>query len=146
MEPSRIEPESNIYEQALDLRYELFFKKFKLPKSITIDELEETSEHFVIQKGATLVAYGRLTNLEGKIYKISQVVVQPSMQRSGHGTKLLQKMLSHAKSIGASRIELNSQVSVKSIYSRLGFTEFGDVYPSKSTGLPHVKMYLELAT
>ena len=146
MEPTRIEPENNIYDQALDLRYELFFKEFDLPKSIVIDELEENSEHFVILNGVALVAYGRLTNLELKTYKISQVVVQPDMQRKGHGTKLLQKMLSHAKEIGATQVELNSQVSAKDIYSRLGFAEFGEVYPSKTTGLPHVKMCLELAT
>ena len=146
MEPTRIEPENIIYQQALDLRYELFFEEFKLPKSIVIDDLEEHSEHFVIQEGNALIAYGRLTNLGFKAYKISQVVVQPAMQRKGHGTKLLKKMLSHATKVGATRVELNSQVSAKGIYAHLGFTEVGDVYPSKTTGLPHVKMHLEPAT
>ena len=146
MEPTNIETEDTIYEQVLDLRYELFFKAFDLPKSIVVDDLEEYSEHFVIQQGEALVAYARLTDQGSKTYKISQVVVQPAMQRKGFGTKLLKKMLSHAQEIGATRVELNSQVSAKGIYSRLGFSELGEVYPSKSTGLPHVKMQLELAT
>jgi len=130
------------YTQGLSLRYELFFKEFDLPESIVIDELEPISKHIVLANHDNLIAYGRLTDLGGSIYKISQVVVRPSMQRRGYGKALLDKMICTAKSMGANSIELNSQVAAAPLYKGLGFAKTGRAYASKTTGIPHVKMVL----
>jgi GNAT superfamily N-acetyltransferase len=40
-----------------------------------------------------LIAYGRLTHLEGKEFIISQMVVEPNFQSQGFGGKIMESML-----------------------------------------------------
>jgi len=142
----RLSTDDDFYKQAIDLRYELFFKKLKLPFSIVQDDLESVSEHFGMRKGNTLYAYGRLTKLDSREYKISQVAVCPSFQRKGYGKELLSNIIEFAKNADAKLIELNSQVSVVGLYRGFGFIETGNTYPSKTTGVSHVKMVLHPVT
>jgi predicted GNAT family N-acyltransferase len=67
------------------------------------------------------------------------------MQGKGHGKRLLEEIIKVASLVGAKTIELNSQTSATAIYRSLGFKETGNHYPSKSTGVQHVKMLLECA-
>lgn len=129
-----------MYAQAVKLRYELFFKAFHLPESIVVDEWEAISIHVATDDTGSLVAYGRLSELETGVFKISQVVVRPELQRQGHASRLVTVLVNRAMTVGATRIELNAQVSARALYKRLGFFEAGPVYPSKTTGLPHVRM------
>jgi predicted GNAT family N-acyltransferase len=145
MKIEQIETEQDIYRQALELRYELFFKEFELPIDIVQDEIESSSKHFGMTQENYLVAYGRLTDLGERHFKISQVVVQSVMQGKGHGKRLLEEIIKVASLVGAKTIELNSQTSATAIYRSLGFKETGNHYPSKSTGVQHVKMLLECA-
>lgn len=104
------------------------------------NHLEKESIHIVIADGHSLVAYGRLFEIKSNTFKVSQLVVTPVLQRRGYGPQLLQCLIDRAVAGEAAQIELNSQASAKSLYSRLGFVEVGDVYPSKTTGVSHVKM------
>ena len=56
MNIEEIEIDNPLYEKALDLRYRLFFEEFKLPKSVTADELESFSTHIVIMESEQLLA------------------------------------------------------------------------------------------
>lgn len=140
MRTSEIDRENPLYFEALKLRHELFFKEFGLPESIVADELEIDSIHIAIADEKRLVAYGRLSEIESGIFKLSQIVVIPARQRRGYGSQLVRRLVDLAISRGATQIELNSQVAAKSLYSKLGFVEAGDVYPSRTTGIPHIKM------
>ncbi|MCJ8314223.1 MAG: GNAT family N-acetyltransferase [Saccharospirillaceae bacterium] len=142
MKVYQISTSDNLYNQALGLRYKLFFEEFGLPKDIVKDEFESSSTHHCIYNKEKLVAYGRLTKLENSNFKISQVVVRHSLQRQGYASSLLSGIISAAYSQGAKTIELNSQVKAVSLYKILGFVESGEHYPSKSTAIPHVKMVL----
>ena len=142
MKTIQITIDHDFYQQALDLRYELFFKEFDLPKDVVKDQLEDSSKHLGIALDNELIAYGRLTDLGSENYKISQVVVRTSLQGSGYGKELLKGIIKYAQSIGANSIELNSQVTAKPLYYKFGFKESGTQYPSKSTGIPHVRMVL----
>lgn len=142
MSIKRLATDHDFYRQALALRYQLFFEKYDLPKSIVLDELESDSEHFGMIEENDLFAYGRLTEIAFEQYKISQVVVQPSLQRKGYGKVLLNAIIDVAKNAGAKKIELNAQVSAVAFYEGLGFEETGNTYPSKTTGLAHLKMVL----
>ncbi|GAB5386998.1 MAG: GNAT family N-acetyltransferase [Aliiglaciecola sp.] len=146
MNVTQISTDQNFYEQALDLRYKLFFEEFGLPKGTEKDHFEAHSIHFGLTNKESLVAYRRLSNLGSSTFKISQVVVTPTKQRQGHGTALLRHIINYAQGNGARSIELNSQVAATSLYSNLGFHETGAHYPSRTTGVPHVKMVLGFAT
>lgn len=140
MRTIEINREHPLYFEALKLRHELFFKEFGLPESIVADELEVGSIHMAIADGQRLVAYGRLSEIESGIFKLSQLVVTSTLQRRGYGSQLVKCLVDRAVADGAVQIELNSQLTVKPLYSKLGFAEVGDVYPSRTTGIPHIKM------
>ncbi|WP_236781700.1 hypothetical protein [Aliivibrio fischeri] len=80
MEIINLQSTDDIYQQALNLRYDLFFREPGLPKEILVDDLEENSTHVAIVEKSELYAYGRLSEIAKGIFKISQMVVQPKMQ------------------------------------------------------------------
>jgi predicted GNAT family N-acyltransferase len=143
MDIEQIDTNSNLYKQALDLRYRLFFEEHGLSRNVVLDDIESSSRHYCISLSDDLLAYGRLTELGACNFKISQVVVPPVLQRRGYGKSLLKGIISSAYEFGAKTIELNSQVKAVSLYHSLGFKESGNKYPSKTTGISHVKMVLK---
>lgn len=130
----------------MELRYRTFFKDFNLPKSITPDELEPESTHIALLNDQDLVAYGRLSLLRQGVYRISQVIVPEPYRGNGHATSLLNKMVERSGELGASRVELNAQVSAQKLYERCGFVATEKPYKVKLTGVEHVKMAAALST
>jgi hypothetical protein len=57
MEPIEIQKNSFLYQQALEMRYRLFFEEHGLPKSILYDSAEDKSAHFAISHDSELIAY-----------------------------------------------------------------------------------------
>lgn len=140
MNIEEISPTSALYAKAFDLRYALFFEAFDLPKSVTADDMEGESTHVAISEADTLIAYGRLSPLEPDVYRISQIVVPVELRGNGYATLLLKKIIEIAKIKGATKIQLNAQITAVELYSKLGFKPIGDIYKVKLTGLEHIKM------
>lgn len=138
-----ITEDSDLYREALDLRYDLFFKDFDLPKSVTADDLEPVSTHMALAENENLLAYGRLSPLEPGIYRISQIVVYPEYRRKGFASRIVSELTRLGRDLGANKVILNSQVSVLPLYRQLGFREFGGQYEVKLTGVLHQKMAYE---
>lgn len=140
MNIGEIRKEDELYKKALELRYLLFFKDHNLPKEIMNDEMEDKSTHIAISQESELIAYGRLSELNNKEFQISQMVVSPQHQSQGYGEKLLLETMKMAKNRGAKRILLNARTTAISLYKKLGFQQVGQVYSSRNTGVPHIKM------
>lgn len=140
MELIRLETNDDLYKEALDLRYELFFSEQGLPREILFDALEKDSIHIAIVAKNLLCAYGRLSEERPHIFKISQMVVRPHMQRQGLGTKVLTKLTNVALENGAKEIYLNARLQAVTMYEKLGFEITGATFVSKNTEVPHVKM------
>ncbi len=85
MELIYLERTDELYQDALDLRYDLFFRTPGLPRKIMFDELESSSFHIAAVDNNSLCAYGRLSEESPRIFKISQMVVRPNMQGQGLG-------------------------------------------------------------
>ena len=66
---------SSLYDDAIKLRYELFFKQHDLPLEIVSDKYEEESRHVAIVDNKSLIAYGRITFLNDHVCQLSQIVV-----------------------------------------------------------------------
>jgi predicted GNAT family N-acyltransferase len=138
---SELKIRSDLYHQALDLRYELFFRGHNLPREILIDEYEEASKHIVIVDDESLIAYGRLTDLGEGIYRLSQIVVKPQEQGKGYGSMILKALVERVKNDGGKKIILNASTTATALYEKHGFRSNGEVFLSKSTGVPHVQMF-----
>lgn len=144
MKTTTISTSDPIYEDAVTLRYDLFFRNFGFSKDVTRDEYEEDSIHFATTDEDRLIAYARLTHLGYQKYKISQIVVDPQFQRQGHGRAILVHAIGAAKNMGAKSFQLNAQLSARALYESLGFEGVGKVYGSKFTSIPHIKMTLKV--
>ncbi|MGP9767733.1 GNAT family N-acetyltransferase [Halomonas sp. AOP13-D3-9] len=129
-----------LYKEALDLRYDLFFRASGLPREVLFDALENDSLHVALIHDGSLCAYGRLSEESSRIFKISQMVVRPDMQGQGLGTSVLTKLTNIALEKGAQKIYLNARLHAVKMYEKLGFKTSGVSYVAKGTGVPHVKM------
>lgn len=129
-----------LYEEALDLRYELFFREPGLPRDILFDALEKDSVHIAAIHNGALCAYGRLSEESPRRFKISQMVVCPKRQGQGLGTRVLTQLIHIAIEMHAEEIYLNARLHAVSMYQKLGFEPSGDVFIATSTGVPHIQM------
>jgi len=137
--------DEKIYSKVLELRYDLFFKEYGLPRNILFDNYEENSHHIIGENIEILIAYGRLTNLGNHIFRISQMVVNPKYQHKGYGTEILRSLLSLVKCSGGNRVVLNARIDSMTLYKNQGFVTEGDVFLSQTTGVPHINMYSTLS-
>ena len=141
MNVCELEIGSDLYNEAIELRYELFFRRHDLPRDILIDEHEKGSKHIALVDNKSLIAYGRLTDLGGNIYQLSQIVVQPHEQGKGYGSMIITELIRLAEASKCIKIILNARTAAPVVYKKHGFRECGDVFLSKSTTLPHVQMF-----
>ncbi len=146
MKVHEIDVENILYNKALELRYAVFFKKYDLSADIVNDEYENTSRHFAIAKGQTLMAYGRITNLGKGIYQLSQIVVSPQEQSKGYGETMLQTLIECCKNDGGTKIILNACTTAIKLYMKYGFISHGEIFLSKLTGVPHIEMYYTITS
>lgn len=144
MEYIFINTENPMYKQVVDLRYNIFFKPYNFGLDKVYDSLEEKAIHLVCAQGKEVLGYGRLTFENDEIAVVSQLVVKESFQKQGNGKGILKYLMSFSRERGYKKIILSAKVEAKGFYERLGFISEGDVYPSKKTGIGHIKMVKDL--
>jgi len=127
MNISQIQQGSSLYNKALVLRHQLFFKEQGLPMEILNDQQEREGIHIAITLKNELVAYGRLAELNNKEFQISQMVVAPAYQGQGYGKKILLKLMHIAQRKGATGMMLNARTTAVGFYQKEGFQEVGAV-------------------
>ncbi|QLG89065.1 GNAT family N-acetyltransferase [Chitinibacter bivalviorum] len=134
------------WQSARELRYALFFAELGLPITVLDDAFERDAIHFAAFDRAQLVAYGRLALLPVCRGQISQMVVAPDRQGQGAGNLVLQGLIAIARQAGLNELILNARVFAQDFYAKEGFDAQGAVYVSPTTGVPHIKMHLELSS
>jgi predicted GNAT family N-acyltransferase len=160
-----MQPEFNIkvikynsqeFQQACQLRYELFFSEHNLPWDLVQDQRQQDYFHAAIplkvryaNGSATplaiatqdqVVAYGQLVPQENGIYQIRQMVVHPSYQRQNLGSQILLFLIREAKQAGAIALTLNARLSAIGFYQKFGFQTQGEQFPSSTTGILHITL------
>ena len=135
-----IEYNSPQYQQACQLRYELFFAEHNLPWEVVRDLKEADYFHAAIVTDELVVAYGQLVPHENRIYQICQMVVRPNYQRQNLGRKILLALIDLARQQNAIALELNARLTAVGFYQKLGFETFGSPFPSSTTKVPHIAM------
>jgi predicted GNAT family N-acyltransferase len=136
---------SDEYNQAAQLRYQLFYREHGIPFELIFDAHEEQDLHLAItaRSDNRVLAYGRLGQTHFNEFQIYQMVVLPEYQGQRLGTRLLQGLIEAAIERGADRVVLNARVTKIQFYQKLGFKRVGDVFASSMTGVPHIKMQRE---
>ena len=132
------------YQQACQLRYELFFAEHKLPWNVTQDERQADYFHGAVICAGELIAYGQLIPHENQIYQVCQMVVKPNYQRQNLGGTILKALTELAKQEGAIALTLNSRLTAVGFYQKFGFQTYGLQFPSATTKVPHITMNKKL--
>lgn len=138
-----IDNSSKYYRQMIDLRYKAFFQKLNLERDIVLDNREDGSLHIIALEGEKVIGCGRLSLTPEEI-QISQIAVEESMTGRGIGSSIMERLLFKAEEQGAQTIYLDARVESQEFYVALGFQSIGSPFPSKKTGIPHIKMEKQL--
>jgi predicted GNAT family N-acyltransferase len=144
MEYTLVNTADPLYRQAVELRYEVFFKPFNGGWDNIYDDLEEKALHLVCVENNQVFGYGRLNLVNEDTAVISQMVVAENLRHLGIGKELMRLLMNLAQEQGRTMAILNARVEAQKFYEKLGFHREGDIFPSKKTGLPHVKMVKKL--
>lgn len=139
-----IEYGSPEYQQACQLRYQLFFAEHNLPWSTVFGDRHEESFYAAIVVEERVVAYGELVPQSNLVYKICQMVVAPQYQKQNLGRKILSTLTNLAREEGAIALTLNARLTAVGFYQKLGFQPFGKDFPSTTTGVMHIAMNKKL--
>ena len=136
--------QSQEYQQACQLRYELFFAEHNLPWSVLQDEAQAEYVHVAILCRDIVLAYGQLAPKADGVFQVCQMVVKPDYQGQQLGRSILLKLIEIARQEQAIALTLNARLTAVGFYQKLGFITCGTIFPSAVTGVPHIKMNREL--
>lgn len=138
-----IDKNSKYYDQSIELRYNEFFVGFNRPKETIFDEIEDDSIHIVACIKEKIIGHARLF-VEDHIGEISQVVVDNEYRGLKIGINMMKALLNYADEEKVQRIELDARMYAIEFYRSVGFETCGDVFISKKSALPHMRMYRNL--
>lgn len=104
-----------------------------------IDEDDKRAISCVLYLDELPIATARLIEIDPETYHLGRVAVIKEMRGKKVGTYLVKFIEVKARSLGARKIALSSQLDKKGFYASLGYKETtGEIYLDQ--GYPHVEM------
>lgn len=132
-----IPPES--IDDAKEVRRQVFQKEQGIEKNLDFDGDDNTAIHVVVYKDKKPLATSRIRFLNNKEKaKVERVAVLSSMRGLGIGKLVMSIIDNYLKEEKVLEVFLDSQLSAKEFYKKLGYTQEGEVF--EEVGIPHVKM------
>ena len=125
------------------IRTRVFQEEQGITSELEFDGLDHSATHLLAYVDGKPVGTARIRSLDEHTVKIERLAVLPEARRKGIGKQLTQKALTFAQEHHYQTAILNSQLYIKSLYEKLGFTQVGEVFDE--AGIPHIKMSKELS-
>ncbi|MDR3594965.1 GNAT family N-acetyltransferase [Clostridium sp.] len=122
------------FKEVIDLRFNILFKPYGKINKYDYDELDNNSFHLVALHNDKIIAYSRMTDLNGK-GKITNVVVNPEYIKKGIGVEMLKIHIKKAKDQNINYLYLNARLDTVNFYKKVGFQCKGDTFLSEKSGL-----------
>lgn len=138
-----IDKKSNLYNQAIELRYKELFEGFNGSKESIFDETEDKGRVIVAYVNGIVIGQARLF-MENSIGEISQVVIDNEYRGMKIGSGLMNALINEAVKNNVKLIGLDSHVHIINFYRSMGFKAMGDIFSSRKTGLSHIRMIKEI--
>lgn len=129
---------SKIYEDAVNIRYEVFVEEQKVPADVEIDELEDKSHHVVLYEDEQPMGTARIYHRGDGIYKIQRVAVLKNYRGKGIGVQLMKECELQISKLRGTKITLGAQLQALSFYEKLGYKAEGAEF--MDAGIPHREM------
>jgi hypothetical protein len=135
-----------LYQAAVSLRYDVFFK----PTDTAIDQLydqhESASLHGVaVNALGELLGYIRFTFHEDRVGRVSQLVIKSEVRgQMAILVGLYRLVIARAKELGLAKLIADVRLPNQYLCERAGFVRVGPPFPSVKTQIPHQRMELDL--
>ena len=84
---------------------------------------------YVVEEKIIAFIFGKIDNyFDGTLYEVAEFAVDPTIQRGGIGTKVMNLLESRLKSLGVDAISLNTSrhLPAYAFYKKNGYTELAD--------------------
>ena len=134
--------ESQIYQDALTLRKQVFIDEQKVPKEIEIDDKEASCIHFVLYQDELALATARFYPLKENQLKLQRMAVSSLSRGKGLGGILLDHMIDYAREHDYTEIQAHAQISALNFYQAHGFKPYGPIFEEAS--ILHQNVHLTL--
>ncbi|WP_244833023.1 GNAT family N-acetyltransferase [Clostridium sp. BJN0001] len=131
---------TDYFKDGLYMAFMEFFEKYNHPREMMDDIYEENAHHIVAVFNEKVIGHARFTKVNKKWAKISQVVVDENYRGMKIGFKLINKLVSEARELNLSYVELDARTSAVNFYMKNGFITIGEEFISEKTGYPLIKM------
>lgn len=138
-----IEPGSDEFERAKELRYRELYAQWGLPRALVEDTDGRTYRQLAAFDGDRVVGFGRI-HLDGGASQIFQLCVAGDRRCEGVATELMNELIALARSEGRAEVTLDARDTAIAFYERLGFIAEGETFLSSRTNTPHRSMRLVL--
>lgn len=125
--------------EAKAIRQEVFVQEQGFKNEF--DDVDASCWHLVLFLNETPISTGRLQEIDPETYKIGRVAVKKAYRGCKIGTYTVKFLCTKAKTLGARKVILYSQLDKVGFYKKIGFREFDDGEVYLDEGCPHVKMY-----
>ncbi len=132
-----------IYDDALDIRYQVFVEEQKVDSSIEIDEWEDQAIHYVLYEKNQAVSTARLIAEENQSYHLTRVATLKEYRGQGYGKALIEAIETDLKNKNAQKIWLSAQDTAIPFYEKLAYVCRGKGY--LEANIPHHQMEKSLA-
>ena len=132
-------------KDAIAVRERVFIEEQGVPAEEELDGRDEEALYLLARDPGTGAAIGTLRLLlDGEVAKVGRVAVDRDRRRRGIAARMLDLALAEARTRGATRARLASQLDAVALYERAGFAVQSGVF--EDAGIPHVWMCMRLAT
>ncbi|MEC4806090.1 MAG: GNAT family N-acetyltransferase [Jaaginema sp. PMC 1079.18] len=121
-----------------NIRYTVFQVEQGVDAALEFDGKDAECEHLIAYQNNTAVGTTRLRKLNPTTLKIERLAVIPSARKQGVGTALMEAAIQWGRDRGYTRITLNAQSYIQSLYRKLGFEPVGEEF--LEAGIVHIKM------
>ncbi len=132
---------SDIYNDALKIRKNVFVDEQLVPMSLEIED-EELCIHFVLYDDAFPRATVRLFPKNNGIYKVQRMAVSKKNRKMGYGRELMAYVEKYAHKNTANKLALGAQTQAIPFYESIGYDVFGEEY--LDAGIKHFDMEKKL--
>lgn len=107
---------------AFFVRRKVFVEEQGVPQDLELDELDNTSDHFVVYDAGEPIGAGRFREVSTGIGKVERVCILPNYRGKNLGKQIMQELETHAISKNFEKILLNAQSYALPFYEKMGYT------------------------
>ena len=132
--------DEELYNQTIDLRFEEFHKNYNRTREHIFDEVEEDAIKIAAVINNKVVGHARAFVNHNNIAEVTQVVIHREYRGQNIGSKMMITLLNRLREENIHSAQLDARMYAVNFYRKLGFEGISNVFISKKSHLPHIRM------